>query len=43
MLKNRGSIAIDSDPESVFDLIADPERRGEWAVGTEGNEIRTGL
>ncbi len=35
MLKSRGSIAIDSNPESVFDLIADPNRRGEWAEGVE--------
>ncbi|MCY4108653.1 MAG: SRPBCC family protein [Chloroflexi bacterium] len=32
-MKLLGSISIDAPQESVFDLVADPDRRGEWAKG----------
>ena len=32
-MKFLGSISIDAPQESVFDLLADPDRRGEWAKG----------
>ena len=32
-MKFLGSISIDAPQESVFDLVADPDRRGEWAKG----------